>query len=140
LAHRRAISRRSATSIAICKDLGVDYAKSTILYQSQFFEQVFPEENKHFGNTVIVPAIEDDRAGSLLRMRTEMLSRGALSAAVFIGGMEGVEEEFTMFRQFHPNARVLSPLFETAFSAGSSSVVADRHIMRQRSNSVMSTA
>lgn len=93
---------------AICNDLGVDYAKSTILYQSQFFEQFFPEENKHFGNTVIVPAIEDDRAGSLLRMRTEMLSRSALSAAVFIGGMEGVEEEFAMFRQFHPNAGVVA--------------------------------
>ena len=93
---------------AICEDLGVDYAKSTVLYQSQFFEESFPEENKQFGNTVLVPAIVGDREASLFRMRSDMLSRAALSAAVFIGGMEGVEVEFEMFRRYHPNAGVVA--------------------------------
>lgn len=93
---------------AICQDLGVNYAKSTVLYQSQFFEELFPEENKHFGNTVLVPAIPGNREGSLLRMRNDMLSRSALGAAVFIGGMEGVEAEFTIFRHFHPDAGVVA--------------------------------
>lgn len=36
-----------------------------------------------------------------------MLSRDDLVAAVFIGGMEGVEAEHELFRQFHPTADVL---------------------------------
>jgi hypothetical protein len=36
-----------------------------------------------------------------------MLSRNDLVAAVFIGGMEGVEVEHDIFRRFHPTARVL---------------------------------
>jgi len=40
-------------------------------------------------------------------MREEMLSRDDLVAAVFIGGMEGVEAEHELFRKFHPAAKVL---------------------------------
>ena len=40
-------------------------------------------------------------------MRIEMLSRQDLGAAVFIGGMEGVEIEFDLFQQYHPGAPVL---------------------------------
>lgn len=40
-------------------------------------------------------------------MREEMLSRRDLKAAVFIGGMEGVEGEYALFRRFHPDAKVL---------------------------------
>lgn len=43
---------------------------------------------------------------SLRRMREAMLSRSELSAAVFIGGMEGVQE-FELFRQHHPDAPVV---------------------------------
>ncbi len=38
----------------ICEDLGIDYSKSVVLYQSMYFEDRFPEENKHFGNVVFV--------------------------------------------------------------------------------------
>ena len=40
-------------------------------------------------------------------MREEMLSRQDLKAAVFIGGMEGVEAEHALFTRFHPYAKVL---------------------------------
>lgn len=43
-------------SWSICEDLGIDYAKSVVLYQSRFFEDRFPEENKNFGNVVFVDA------------------------------------------------------------------------------------
>ena len=34
---------------SICEDLGVDLLTgSVVLYQSTFFADVFPEENKHF--------------------------------------------------------------------------------------------
>jgi len=92
---------------AICQDLGIEYSKSVVLYQSRFFKDSFPEENQHFGNVVFVDEVPNDREASLLRMREEMLSRNDLKAAVFIGGMEGVEAEHTLFRRFHPNAKVL---------------------------------
>lgn len=93
---------------SICEDLGVDYAKSVVLYQSRFFEDRFPDENKNFGNVVFVDAVPADRDASLLRMREAMLSRSDLTAAVFIGGMEGVEAEFELFERFHPDAKTLA--------------------------------
>jgi len=92
---------------SICEDLGVDYSQSVVLYQSTFFAEIFPEENKHFQNVVFTDAVPNDRAASLLVMREQMLSREDLSAAVFIGGMDGVEAEHELFRRFHPAAKVL---------------------------------
>lgn len=92
---------------SICEDLGVDYSQSVVLYQSNFFTDVFPEENKHFQNTIFTDAVPNDRAASLHIMRERMLSRSDLSAAVFIGGMDGVEAEHELFKRFHPEARVL---------------------------------
>lgn len=91
----------------ICEDLKVDYSKMVVLYQSRFFEDQFPEENKRFHNVQFIEKVNGDLEASLLRMRTEMLSRKDLDAAVFIGGMEGVEAEYQLFKQFHPNAKVL---------------------------------
>ena len=92
---------------SICHDLNVDYAKSVVLYQSRYFEQQFPEENRHFANTIFVDAVAADRDASLLRMRQAMLSRADLVAAVFVGGMEGVEVEYDIFRTYHPHDKVL---------------------------------
>ena len=86
----------------ICKDLNINCAKSVVLYQSRFFEEHFPEENKAFANVVFVDAVPGDREASLLRLREAMLSREDLTGAVFIGGMEGVQAEYTLFKRFHP--------------------------------------
>jgi len=91
----------------ICEDLGVEYARAVILYQSRFFEEAFPEENANFRNVVYVDAVRDDRDASLYTMRQAMLSREDLRAAVFIGGMDGVEREYELFRQHHANRKVI---------------------------------
>jgi len=91
----------------ICQDLNIDYSNSVVLYQSRLFEDRFPEENNHFGNVVFIDAMPEDRDASLLLMREAMLSRLDLKAAVFIGGMEGVEAEYSLFRHFHPDGKVL---------------------------------
>ena len=78
---------------SICEDLGVDYSGAVVLYQSTFFKDRYPEENDRFHNVVFTNAVAGDREASLLLMREEMLSRDDLVAAVFIGGMEGVEAE-----------------------------------------------
>ena len=51
--------------------------------------------------------VPGNQNASLLLMREAMLSREDLDAAVFIGGMNGVEDEYELFHQFHPNAIVL---------------------------------
>lgn len=91
---------------AVCNDLGVEYAKTVKLYQSKFFEECFPEENRKFANVVYVDSVPDNGAKSLDRMRTRMLE-GAFEAGVFIGGMEGVFEEYEFFRRLHPHAKTV---------------------------------
>jgi hypothetical protein len=93
---------------AVCEDIGVKFSKAVTLYQSKYFVDDFPDENKHFGNVEYVDAVPNNREASLLRMREKMLSRGDLDVAVFIGGMEGVLEEYALFKQLHPTAQVLS--------------------------------
>jgi SLOG cluster3 family len=93
--------------LTICQDLNIKYSDSVVLYQSRFFEDQFPEENMHFDNVIFVDAVPGNREMSLLHMRKEMLSRRDLKAAVFIGGMEGVQAEYKLFKEFHPRAKVL---------------------------------
>jgi hypothetical protein len=93
---------------AVCQDLGVNYADAVILYQSRFFEELFPEENKHFANVEYFDAVEGNEEASLLLVRQAMLTRPDLEAAVFIGGMEGVLAEYALFAELHPAAKVLA--------------------------------
>lgn len=93
---------------SICEDLGMSYSSSVILYQSKYFEDRFPEENINFQNVIFTEAVDGDRDASLLGMRKEMLARQGLVAAVFIGGMDGVEAEYELFTHFHPTAKVLA--------------------------------
>ena len=93
---------------AVCEDIGVRYETSVILYQSEFFRRTYPTENDNFSNIITVPSVRDDREASLLAMRNAMLSRPSLAAAVFVGGMDGVEEEHRIFRQYHATAPVFA--------------------------------
>ena len=92
---------------AICADLGVAYAEAVHLFQSRHFAAVFPEENDHFSRLTVVDEVPGDRAASLVLMREAMLS-GEFEAAIFIGGMEGVLDEYDLFVKLHPNAVVVS--------------------------------
>jgi len=92
---------------AVCKDFGMEFVPPVVLYQSRFFEDRFPEDNKYF-ETVLVDGVEGDLAASLLALRRAMLSR-PIEAAVFVGGMEGIFQEYEVFRALHgPNAQVLA--------------------------------
>ena len=63
----------------------------------------FPSEisGRFHRNAQLVDAISNDRDASLARMREAMLT-GPFVGAFFIGGMEGVEEEFAMFSRIQP--------------------------------------
>ncbi len=55
-------------------------------------------------------------------MRREMM-KGKIDALVCIGGMEGVEIEFALFRELHPN----KPIFLLKSTGGASKILAEKH-------------
>lgn len=89
--------------------------RNILLYQSAFFQDGFLEDNQHFGNVVTV-ASNTNRKFSLLDMRERMIKSHSFAAGVFIGGMGGVEEEYTLFKTHHPNAGIL-PIASTGAAA-----------------------
>jgi hypothetical protein len=79
------------------------------LFQSQFFERFYTSSGNQFPDVVQTEAGEN-RGASLQRMRDTMFDScdfAAGVAGVFIGGMEGVEEEYRLFRAKHPDAAVI---------------------------------
>jgi hypothetical protein len=95
---------------------GLPIAGNIFLFQSKFFEKDFPPEVRQFENLVIVDAVSDDRERSLKAMREAMIASRDFAAGVFIGGMEGVEEEFEMFRAIHPKKPAI-PIASTGAAA-----------------------
>jgi hypothetical protein len=87
-----------------------------ILYQSRYFEAEFPPETEEFEEVRLIEAVDDNRDASLVQLRIAMLRSEDFHAAVFIGGMEGVEEEYKMFQEFHPG-KPTHPIASTGAAA-----------------------
>jgi SLOG cluster3 family len=85
--------------LLIAQQLGV--VDRVRIYQSDFFRSVVPPESLAFSSIVWTPEIPGDRDGSLAAMRGAMLADVPLRSGVFIGGMEGLEAEYALFRQRH---------------------------------------
>ena len=77
-----------------------------LLYQSLFFKEDFPPENELFKNVVLTENVGDIHS-SIQHMRHRMFSENEFAAAVFIGGMDGIEVEYKMFQEYHPKAIIL---------------------------------
>jgi len=84
------------------------------LYQSKYFVKDFPEENSYFEQIVLTKNIEGDKGKSLEEMRARMLKDNTFSVAIFIGGMDGIENEFEMFKKFYPSV----PAYPIASTGG----------------------
>lgn len=91
----------------IAQDVGVDYGRWVRLYQSRHFADEFPEDNERFQNVTFTDDVSGDREKSLLVMRERMFSDHGFKAAVFIGGMGGITQEYEMFRRLQPDAAVI---------------------------------
>jgi hypothetical protein len=100
----------------IAKEIGITGADSVRLYQSNFFKGQMPKDNAIFELVKKIPAVKNDREASLLRMRKRMIGSEQFDGGIFIGGMEGVEEEHEMFRTMHPKA-VAFPIASTGAAA-----------------------
>ncbi len=87
--------------------------KRILVYQSALFTDVLPIETRRFeaegvGRIIWTPAVEGDRPEpghwdkSLYVMRHQMLSDTQPIAACFVGGMQGVDTEYRLFRDMFP--------------------------------------
>jgi hypothetical protein len=90
----------------VLQKMNINIQDHVVLYQTKFFEKYFPEDNNKFQNVNLTDNC-GERDSSLKLMRETMFQSCEFSAGVFIGGMEGVEDEYQMFRSFHPNALIL---------------------------------
>jgi hypothetical protein len=84
-------------------EMAVDVRKHFILYQSRHFQTAFPATVADFEDVRFVEAVAMDEAASLEQMRRAMIGNHDFSAGIFLGGMEGVEQEFALFRMIHPD-------------------------------------
>jgi hypothetical protein len=99
----------------VMEKMNLNIQKHVILYQSRFFEHLFPKDNNKFQNVILT----DNLGGiveSISHMRERMFKENKFEAGVFIGGMEGIEDEFKMFNEFHPKA-ILLPIASTGAAA-----------------------
>lgn len=99
----------------VLKHSNKEVNSSVTEYQSAFFVKEFPEENKYVAHKVITEDLGDHQK-SLDLMRHKMLVENEYAAAVFIGGMDGVENEHKLFVEAHPTSKVF-PVASTGAAA-----------------------
>lgn len=85
------------------------------LYQTLFFEKLFPADNNKFENIIFTENFNDPNL-SVANMRKRIFSENDFAAGVFIGGMDGIDIEFDLLRDYHPKA-LLFPVASTGAAA-----------------------
>lgn len=105
----------------VLKTFGCNVSDHMWLYQSKWFDNEFPEENADIP-MIILTAKKDDQYESLKEMRTQMIGENKYAAAFFIGGMEGVEEEYYLLKSIHPDC----PIFPIASTGAAARIIFDK--------------
>ena len=95
--------------------MNFDLKKHVTLYQSLFFEEYFLPDNFAFENIVLTEK-RNNRGESLELMRSMLINENDFKVGIFIGGMEGINDEYLMFKERHPNALIL-PIASTGAAA-----------------------
>lgn len=95
----------------VMKRLRLNIQEHVLLYQSEIFKDRFHADNNKFENVILTENL-GDIPSSVKRMRERIFSENNFEAAIFIGGMEGIVDEFNMFRKYHPDA-ILLPIAST---------------------------
>lgn len=90
----------------VMERMNADVKQHVTLYQSLFFKDKFPEDNYAFENIVHTESTGELNS-SVEIMRRQMLGDNKFSAAIFIGGMEGIFNEYDLFKSLHPAALIL---------------------------------
>jgi SLOG cluster3 family len=108
-----------------------------VVYQSAVFDSVLPEATRRFeasGVGVLVrteavggePPDPQRAIGSLELMRREMLTSTQPSAAVFIGGMEGIPAEHALYTELMPGR----PTYPLGAPGGAARELAEHGVSR----------
>lgn len=95
--------------------MNADLKKHITLYQSLFFEDKFPPDNFAFEQIVLTER-RNNLDESLELMRRKLINENDFKVGIFIGGMKGINDEFLMFKESHPNALIL-PIASTGAAA-----------------------
>jgi hypothetical protein len=95
--------------------MNADLKKHITVYQSLFFEDKFPSDNFAFENIVLTER-KSTRDESLELMRSRLINENDFKIGIFIGGMEGINDEYLMFKDRHPSALIL-PIASTGAAA-----------------------
>lgn len=93
-----------------------DEETRVVLYQSRLFEEEIPEATLEMMSRPYVrvewtdavggeTTAPDRRGRSLELMRSQMLTNESVLAAIFVGGMQGIADEFEMVGALEPRAR-----------------------------------
>lgn len=109
-----------------------EYLPIVYMYQSKFFETIASEYtqrliDKRIGKIIWVETIGSDRNKSLFAMRKIMLEESNPVAAIFIGGMEGIEEEFGLFTSLFKNR----PVYCMGSTGGASRLLAQKIVKNE---------
>ena len=99
----------------VLKHSNKEVNSSVTVYQSGFFVKEFPKDNEDVEHVVVTEDL-GERGTSLELMRRKMIVENDFAAAVFIGGMDGVEDEYKMFVENHPQAKII-PVASTGAAA-----------------------
>jgi hypothetical protein len=106
---------------------GTPVGERVVMFQSRYFKREFPHDNAAFEHVELVDAVQNDRPASLQRMRRAMLAEPFI-VGLFIGGMEGVEEEYDMFLKSQPRV----PAFPIASTGAAAAKLFERDAALQR--------
>lgn len=103
---------------AVLEKQKLQISEYVTLYQSNFFLKKFPSDNKFFEKLIITDELKDQEE-SLGLMRKKMIVENNFCAAIFIGGMDGVENEYKLFKEAHPDV----PVFPIASTGAASRIL-----------------
>lgn len=106
--------------------------QSVVVYQSAVFDDILPEATRRFeaegvGEIIRTPAVGSEPAdparapASLAVMRRQMLTETQPAAAIFIGGMAGIPDEYALFSELLPGR----PIYAFGFPGGEARALAE---------------
>lgn len=94
---------------------GLRMSDRVTVYLSEEFSDVMAPESVDLGVRVMTERL-GSREESLQRLRERMIGENEFEAAVFIGGMEGVEQEYRLLREMQPEVKCM-PVASTGGAA-----------------------
>lgn len=98
------------------------------IYQSKIFGKEMPPEVKSFKNIHFTECVDNNKDKSIKKMREIMFDENYTECAVFIGGMDGIKDEYQMLHDRYPNLCCL-PIASTG--GASADLYKELHINNQ---------